>query len=305
MAIINLFGNRETIDIAPKDTIYPEELYENVTDVLYDMREDDCNKGTFGTLGCICGSYGMAGAAMLCASAASVCGAGLVKCIVPDSIYPIMAGNVWEAVYRPLPASSDGTLRYEEIELIKHETESCTALVMGCGLKVTEDTEQIVCQILSSIEKPIILDADGINCISKHMNILKERTFPTILTPHPKEMSRLCGLPTEEIQSDREEIAKRFANEYGCILVLKGSGTVTTDGKRCVTNTSGGGALAKGGTGDVLAGMVGAFVCQGIEPFEAAAAAVYMHGYAADTLLNDVSPIAVTASDIIKLLKIL
>ena len=286
--------------------VLADKIYENVTNTLENKRNGDCNKSTFGTLGCICGSYGMAGAAMLCASSSYVCGAGIVKCIIPDCIYPIMAGQVWEAVYAPFPASSNGTLLFSNFEDIYNQAESCNALVIGCGLKVTDDTEKIVCELLRRYEKPIILDADGINCISKHIDVLKERSNPTILTPHPKEMSRLMGgVAVSDIQGDRENIAKSFAEKYGCIIVLKGSGTVISDGTKTLVNPTGNGALSKGGTGDVLAGMIGAFVCQGIELFDAAAAAVYSHGYAADILSHEVSPITVTARDIISVLKLL
>ncbi len=285
---------------------FADKIYEDVTSKLESMRQGDCNKGTFGTLGCICGSYGMAGAAMLCSSAAYAGGAGIVKCIIPENIYPIMAGQVWEAVYTPLPASDDGTLRYSDIDRILAHANSCTAIVLGCGIKVTEDTEKIVCELLREYKKPVILDADGINCLSKHIDVLKERTAPMILTPHPKEMSRLLGgVSVPDIQKDREKTAKDFAREYGCIIALKGSGTVISDGNKTIVNPTGNGALSKGGTGDVLAGITGAFVCQGIDLFDACAAAVYAHGYAADIICHEVSPVGVTASDIISILKLL
>ena len=295
--------------IVPANELYAffaDKIYEDVTSTLEDKRKGDCNKSTFGTLGLICGSYGMAGAAMLCASAAMTSGAGIVKCIIPDSIYPIMAGQVWEAVFSPFPTSSNGTLRYEDMEDIISHCNNCTALVIGCGRKVTDDTEKIVCELLQRYQKPIILDADGINCISKHIDVLQERSYPTILTPHPKEMSRLMGgVAVSAIQSDRENTAKSFAEKYGCILVLKGVGTVISDGEKTLVNPTGNGALSKGGTGDVLAGIIGAFVCQGIELYDAAAAAVYSHGYAADILSHEVSPTAVTARDIVSVLKLL
>ncbi len=283
-----------------------DKIYEDVTAKLEEMRLGDCNKGTFGTLGCICGSYGMTGAAMLCSSAAYASGAGIVKCIIPDSIYPIMAGQVWEAVYAPLPASDNGTLRYSDMDKILGHADGCASLVVGCGIKVTDDTEKIVCELLQKYEKPVILDADGINCISKHIDVLKERRHPTILTPHPKEMSRLLGgVPLSDIQNTREKTAKDFAKEFGCVLALKGHGTVISDGSKTIVNPTGNGALAKGGTGDVLAGITGAYVCQGIENFDACAAAVYAHGYAADIICHEVSPVGITASDIISILKLL
>ena len=164
MKIVNLFDHVPNPNPIQKqdDTLYPESIYEDVLDYLNDLRESDCNKGTFGTLACICGSCGMAGAAMLCGSAAMTCGSGIVKMILPDSIYPIAASNLWESVFVPMPQSKDGTLRYSDFEKILTEAEKCTAVVIGCGLKVTNDTEKIVCELLTRCTKPIILDADGI-----------------------------------------------------------------------------------------------------------------------------------------------
>lgn len=307
MKIVNLFDHVPNPNPIQKqdDTLYPESIYENVLDYLNDLRESDCNKGTFGTLACICGSYGMAGAAMLCGSAAMTCGSGIVKMVLPNSIYPIAAANLWESVFVPMPESKDGTLRYSDFEKILAEAEKCTAVVIGCGLKVTTDTEKIVCELLTRCTKPIILDADGINCISKHIDVLRQRTHPTILTPHPGEMSRLCKCSTAEIQNNREKIAADFAERYGCILVLKGVGTIVTDGDRLTVNPTGNGCLAKGGSGDVLAGIIGSLVCQGVKYFEAAVTGVYLHGYAANECIDEYSMSCVSARDVIEAIKYL
>ena len=242
---------------------------------------------------------------MLCGSAAMTCGAGLVKMLLPKSIYPIAASNLLEAVFVPLTDSQNGTLCLDDTEKILHEAEISSAVVMGCGLKISPDTEKIVCEIMKNCSKTIVLDADGINCIAKHIDILEKRTYPTILTPHPGEMSRLCGLSISQIQSDREKIASEFASRYGCTLVLKGVGTVITNGKRLTVNPTGNGCLAKGGSGDVLAGIIGSLVCQGIEEFEAAAAGAYLHGYAADECIDEFAISCVNARDIINAIKYL
>lgn len=304
MEIVNLFDNN-SIDDEKDYTLFPESIFENVIDYLNDLRDNDCNKGTFGTLACICGSYGMAGAAMLCGSAAVTCGSGIVKMLLPKSIYPIAASNLWEAVFVPLPDSENGTLRSDDINKIIVEAESSSAVVIGCGLRVTPDTEQIVCEAMKKCSKTIILDADGINCIAKHIDVLEKRTYPTILTPHPGEMSRLCGLSVPEIQANREEIASQFAERFGCTLVLKGVGTVVTNGQKLTVNPTGNGCLAKGGSGDVLAGIIGSLVCQGIDEFEAAAAGVYLHGYAADECIDEFAGSCVNARDIINAIKYL
>lgn len=301
MKILELFSKETETDYE----LEIEDIFDEVMDNICEMRDDDCNKGTFGTLACICGSYGMAGAALLCGSAAVTCGAGIVKMLVPESIYQIAASNLWENVFVPLKQSTDGTIASTEIDQIINIANSSSAVVLGCGIKVTPDTEAVVCAVTEKCTKPIILDADGINCISKHIDVLSKRIYPTILTPHPGEMSRLTGLSVGEIQSNREKIAADFAQEYGCTLVLKGVGTVITNGKRLLKNTSGNGCLAKGGSGDVLAGIIGALVCQCPDIFSACAAGVYLHGFAADHCIEEYSSPCVTARDVINAIKYL
>ncbi len=259
MNILNLFDNRENDEkrkFEPSESSYnklsTEDVFDVVSETLEDMREGDCNKGTFGTLGCICGSYGMAGAAMLCGSAAMTCGSGIVKMIVPQSIYPIAAANLWEAVFVPVPQNQCGMISEKSIDEILDSVKNCSAIAIGCGLGVSEDTEKLVQRILIECNQPVVVDADGINCLSRHIDILKQRHNPTVLTPHPGEMSRLINSTVAEIQSNRKEIARNFAREYNCTLVLKGVKTIVTNGTLLAVNKSGNGCLAKGGSGDVL-----------------------------------------------------
>ncbi len=304
MKVLRLFGNDNFNDDYNCD-LDPENIFYDVIDGINIKRGGDCNKGTFGTLACICGSYGMAGAAMLCGSAAMTCGSGIVKMILPDKIYPIAASNLWESVFVPLSTSEDGTLCYDEIDKISEACEGCSAVVIGCGLKVTEDTEKIVTTLLAECTKPIILDADGINCLSKHIDILTKRTAPTILTPHPGEMSRLNGCTVAQIQSNRQKTAVDFAKKYGCTLVLKGVKTVVTDGEKVSINPTGDGCLAKGGSGDVLAGVIGGLVCQGVDVFKAAVAGTYLHGEAAEECSDEYAMSCVSARDVIHAIKYL
>lgn len=304
MKVLRLFGNDNNKDEYNCD-LDPENIFYDVIDGINEVREGDCNKGTFGTIACICGSYGMAGAAMLCGSAAMTCGTGIVKMIVPDKIYPIAAANLWESVFVPLSTSKDGTLCADEIDKILEACEGCSAVVIGCGLKVTEDTEKIVTALFSECTKPIILDADGINCLSKHIDVLSKRNAPTILTPHPGEMARLNNCTVAQIQSNRQKIAVEFAKTYGCTLVLKGVKTIVTDGERISVNPTGDGSLAKGGSGDVLAGIIGSFVSQGVEIFKAAVAGAYIHGEAAEECSNEYSMSCVSARDVIHAIKYL
>lgn len=279
------------------------ENYEVVIDKLNTMRDNECNKGTFGTLTCVVGSYGMAGAAMLCGSAAVTTGAGLVKMIIPESIYPICAGNLWENVFMPLPQTENGTLRLEDANLISQTASAGSAAVVGCGMKVTDDTTAICDTIIKQCERPLVIDADGLNAISTHIDILKERPAPTILTPHPGEMARLCSCTVSEIQKNRVDAAVQLSEDTGCVVVLKGTGTVITDGKDTFINPTGNGCLAKAGSGDVLAGVIGALCCQGIEPLSAAAAGAYIHGFAGDECIDMISMSCVTGRDVINAIK--
>ncbi len=301
MKIVKIHDNSKKI----KQEIYPEVIFEETIDYLNELRDEDCNKGTFGTLACVCGSYGMAGAAMLCGSAALTCGAGIVKMILPQSIYQIAASNLWECVFVPMKDSGSGTLIFCDFDKILAEAEKSKAVVIGCGLKVTDDTEKIVVGLLEKCTRPIILDADGINCLALHIDVLKQRTARTILTPHLGEMSRLTGMSIAEIQADRIKAASDFSRKYRCTLVLKGEGTVIAEKDKLCVNPTGNGCLAKGGSGDVLAGIIGSLVCQGIDSFKAAAAGVYLHGYAADECIDEYASSCVNARDIIEAIKYL
>ncbi len=292
-------------DFKNDQALKPEVIFDSVIDKLNEMRDGDCNKGTFGTLTCVCGSFGMAGAAMLCGSAAVTAGAGIVKMIVPENIYPICASNLWENVFVPLPASASGTLSADCADRIVSEIDSSSAAVLGCGLKVTDDTRIICEEIIKNTSRPLIIDADGLNCISQHTDILLQRNAPAIITPHPGEMARLCGITAADVQSNRVKLAEDFAKKHSCIVVLKGVNTVISNGSSTIINPTGNGCLAKGGSGDVLAGLIGALVCQGIEPFSAAAAGVYLHGFAADECIDEMSSSCVNARDIIFAVKYL
>ena len=286
-----------TLPTNPHDT---QICFRSVNESLRKKREGDCNKGTFGTLACVCGSYGMAGAAMLCASAAYNVGAGIVKLILPDIIYPIAASQLWECVFEPVRTSSSGTFHGECTDRIITALEKTNAAVLGCGLRVNEDTKRLTDEIIEKYDRPLVIDADALNCIADHTDILRKRKAPTIITPHPGEMARLVSRRTEDVQNSRRETAEDFAREHGCIVVLKGVGTLVTDGKETFVNTSGNGCLAKGGSGDVLAGITGSLLCQGTDPIRAAAAAVYMHGLAADECVEYAESYSVSARDIIR-----
>lgn len=264
-------------------------------------RPADSNKGSFGTVLSVCGSFGMAGAAFLAAKAALRCGAGLVTAALPRSIYPILAGQLPEAVYLPLPETAEGQLAYDARVLLRTRLPKATAVVLGCGLGTGETAAAVVWDVLEQAKCPVVLDADGINCVAAHIDRLKTVRAPLVLTPHPGEMARLLGVSVEQVQKNRVETAERFAGEYGVVLVLKGHKTViAAPGKPCLLNLTGNPGMATGGSGDVLAGMIGSFLAQGLEPADAAMCGVYLHGAAGDRAAARLSQRAMLPTDLLE-----
>ena len=264
-------------------------------------RPDDANKGTMGTLLSICGCYGMAGAAMLEAKAALRTGIGLHKCALPKSIYPIVALKIPESVYLPLDETHDGRLSSDCIDRLLEEAKRCTAVVIGCGLSVCKDTKRIVNSLIEYCEKPMLLDADALNCIADDPEILKKAKADIVITPHPGEFARLIKSTPAEVNADREKLAAEFAVKYGVTMVLKGAGTVIASPQgRVLVNHTGNSGMATGGSGDVLAGIAGTLLAQGAKPFDAAAAAVYLHGLAGDIAAEKLGKISMLPSDMIE-----
>lgn len=263
-------------------------------------RAAESNKGDYGRLLCVCGSEGMAGAAVMSAGAALRCGAGIVEAALPRAIYPVVASRLIEAVYTLLAPAEDGSLPRTEEEKLLAAVSRADACLTGCGLGKSAAALSQVLTVLRNSAVPVVLDADGINLAAEHIDVLKEAKAPLILTPHPGEMGRLLGASAADVQSRRLECARGFAAEHGVILVLKGAGTIVAapDG-RLYRNTTGNPGMARGGSGDVLAGMIGAFLAQGAEPFEAAASAVYLHGLAGDRCAARLSQCGMLPTDLI------
>ncbi len=275
-----------------------ERTDKNIVKKAVAPRPDDAHKGTMGTLLSICGSYGMAGAGILSGTAALRSGLGLLKCALPKSIYPILAARLPESVYLPLEENPDG--RMSALNLPYLLEQKSDAVLLGCGLSVCDDTKAIVEGFIRGCEKPIVLDADALNCISDNSAILKDAKSPVIITPHPMEMARLCGVTAYEINKDREKTAREFAARYGVITVLKGAGTIiaSPDGKARI-NMTGNSGMATGGSGDVLAGICASLLAQGKSPFDCACTSVYLHGLAGDFAAKRLGKISMLPSDII------
>lgn len=263
-------------------------------------RPADSHKGTFGTVTTVCGSYGMAGAVVLSAKAAYRTGAGLVRSVVPKSIYPIVSAALPEAVFVPCGNSED-TVPDIDWRVLYPFLEQSSALLVGCGLSHSDSLTQLIRRIVQLSPVPLVVDADGINALSGRIDMIKECKVPLILTPHPKEMSRLTGLPVEEIENNRVDVAKKFAQRFHCILVLKGCRTLIAEPDGTVTvNFTGNPGMATAGSGDVLSGMIVSLLAQGYSAADAAKKGVYLHGAAGDAARKKRCERAVIASDLIE-----
>lgn len=276
-----------------------ERTDKNIVKKAVFSRPDDANKGTLGSLLSICGCYGMSGAAILAGKAALKCGLGLLKSAVPKSIYPIAAQSIFESVFFPLNETSDGKISSSNIDFLLRQSENVNAVLIGCGLSVCDDTERTVDFFIENCNKPMVLDADALNCISKKPEILLKAKAPVIITPHPGEMARLVNSTSKRVNSNREQTALDFAKKYGVVTVLKGQGTViAAPNGRTMTNMTGNSGMATGGSGDVLAGMTASLLAQGADAFESAAAAVYLHGLSGDIAKEKFGKISMLPTDI-------
>lgn len=266
-------------------------------------RPDDSNKGTLGSLLCICGSYGMAGAAIMAGKAALRCGIGLLKIAVPKSIYPVCATNILESVYYPLEETSNGVISSKNTDFLLEMCEKSSAVLIGCGLSVCDDTKNLVQSVITNCEKPLVIDADALNCICNKPEFLKNLKAPAIITPHPGEMARLLHSTPKAVNSNRENTAIDFAKKFGVVTVLKGAGTIiaSPDGEVYINHTGNSG-MATGGSGDVLSGIIGSLLAQGAAPINAAAAGVFLHGTIGDLAAEKLGKISMLPTDMIDMI---
>lgn len=258
-------------------------------------RDPEGHKGTFGKVLCVCGSVGYTGAPIFAGRGAVRTGSGLVFLAVPESVWPVAAVKSDEAMPFPMP-EAEGRLSLLAEEPIRRRAESCDAVLIGCGLGRGWQTDALVRNLLT-IEKPLVLDADGMNALSGREELLQKRAAPTILTPHEGEFLRLGG----DLSAGREAAAAAFSEKYGVYLVLKGHRTVVAapDGRLAVNGTGNSG-MAKGGSGDVLAGMILSLLGQGCGAFEACCAGVWLHGRAGDLAAADKGERGMTPTDLLE-----
>lgn len=259
-------------------------------------RDPNTHKGDYGKLLLLCGAVGYTGAPMLAARAALRSGAGLVYLGVPKSIYPIVAGALAEPVVFPLP-DEDGKLCPEALPTALARLRECDACLLGCGLGRGESVFRFVSAILREANCPVVVDADGINALQGHIDVLRGAACPRILTPHDGEFRRLGGDPEARV---RRAEAVRFSSENRVTLLLKGHRTLICGDGEYYVNHCGNAGMATGGSGDVLAGILVSLLGQGLPPVRAAAAAAWLHGTAGDLCAREMGEYAMLPTDLIE-----
>ncbi|NQT46303.1 MAG: NAD(P)H-hydrate dehydratase [Candidatus Omnitrophica bacterium] len=279
-------------------------MVKRVLNEVTKRRSPETHKGDYGHVFVLAGSTGMTGAAYLASQAALLSGCGLVTLGIPKSLNAIMEVKLTEVMTKPLKETGEGSLALEAFDEIKCFIDSSVnSIAIGPGLSTNKETALLVEKLITTISKPITLDADGINAFVSRADVLKSAKGEVVVTPHPGEMARISGIDTAEIQRDRKSAALDFARKYEVIVVLKGHKTIVADpGGEIFINETGNPGMASGGCGDVLTGMVASLIGQGLKPYNAAKLAVYMHGLAGDIAMRHKGQISLIASDILEAL---
>jgi hydroxyethylthiazole kinase-like uncharacterized protein yjeF len=268
--------------------------------VLLPERPPDGHKGTFGKVVVVAGSVGYTGAAALASSAALRAGAGLALLGVPSSLNDVMEVKLTEVITRPLPETGSRSLAAAALPGIRSMLAGADALAMGPGLSIDPDTQALVSSVVSEVAVPCVIDADGLNALTPTAVAERSGGAPVVLTPHPGEMGRLTGRSPEEVQSNREGVAREVAKSSAATVLLKGSPTVIADPSgELYLNPTGSSALASGGTGDVLTGVIATFLAQGLRATEAAALGAYVHGLAGELAAESLGEAGVIAGDVL------
>jgi ADP-dependent NAD(P)H-hydrate dehydratase len=264
-------------------------------------RPADSHKGTFGHALLVGGSRGMSGAIALSGMAALRSGAGLVTVATPDACQSVVAG--FEASYMTVPVACDeqGRMAKPAHRKVAELAAKCTSIGVGPGMQLTPETEYLVGRFYLEFAQPMVVDADALNALAAQPDLFSRHAGPRIVTPHPGEFARLCGIEALKPE-EREDRAKDFAIRAKIIVVLKGHQTIVTDGREFYTNHTGNPGMATGGCGDVLTGMITALLGQGLTPFEAAQLGVHTHGLAGDLAADSLGQTSLIASDLVRYL---
>jgi hydroxyethylthiazole kinase-like uncharacterized protein yjeF len=298
-------GKLEIIDIgipeAVVQSVKPKQQLLTAEQIRHRLRprSADTHKGRTGHLLVVAGSVGKTGAAALAAGSAMRCGAGLVTLSIAESLHSIAETLVLEVMTAPLTESRCGVLGDAAVDDIKKLISGKACLAIGPGIGQAPETRRLIQKIITQIEIPVVIDADGLNNLTGQTQLLKSLKAPAVLTPHPGEMARLIDATPAEVQHNRLKCARDFATNFKVHVVLKGAATVIAhpDGKAYI-NPTGNSGMASGGMGDVLTGVLAGFITQGFSPEEAAHAAVYLHGAAADTLAKTIGPFGYLAGEV-------
>jgi ADP-dependent NAD(P)H-hydrate dehydratase len=262
----------------------------------------DANKGSFGRVLVVAGSRGMSGAAVLCGGGALRGGAGLVQVATTAEVLSIVAAANPCYMTLPLPHDAQGRFAPQAAAEVDGHVRHSSVVVAGPGLGQGPGVKVVVAALLAQNATPLVLDADALNSLAADLAPLQKHTRTPILTPHPGEFARLLGCDVPTVQERRTELAVRFAVEHNVVLVLKGQGTIVTDGRRVYVNTTGNPGMATGGSGDVLGGVIAALAAQGLEAFTAAQLGVYLHGLAGDLARDALGETSLIASDLLDFL---
>jgi hydroxyethylthiazole kinase-like uncharacterized protein yjeF len=263
-------------------------------------RPKDAHKGTFGTVVVLAGSLGLTGAAYLSSTAAARAGAGLVRLLVADTIYPILAAKCTEVMATPVPEVAPGAVGHAAYDSVLRQLEAAEAGVIGPGLGRDRSTWRLAVDLAVHAKCPLVIDADGLNALADSTRSRGKLGPGRVLTPHPGEMARLTGKTAEQINADRNAAARKAAKDWGAVVVLKGARTVVAhpDG-RLSEDPHEVPALASGGTGDVLSGVIGGLIAQGLDPFAAAVTGVYVHASAGRRISERLGDSGLLASDLL------
>ncbi len=263
-------------------------------------RNPDTHKGNYGHVLVLGGSPGMTGAVCLTARAALRIGAGLVTAAVPHSLHDIIEIKLTEAMSIALEETKEKTLSLKAFEEVEKYSKKTNVFVLGNGATRNSSTRDLLMKIMGGIWQPMVIDADGLNALEDSLGVLtRKRITKLILTPHEGEFARIIKKSVPEIKQARKDLAKEFALRYNLILVLKGHRTVITDGELLLENTTGNPGMATAGSGDVLAGIIGGLLAQGVSPFSAAQLGVAVHGTAGDIAMQAKTQLGMIASDLI------
>lgn len=288
------------------DSVITELITSDWAKATLPERSLNTNKGSFGRVLVVAGSINYIGAAYLACNGALRVGAGLVTLATTTSLQPILASKLTEVTYLPLPESQRGIISAEAAELVTRQLGQYDVLLLGCGLGQSQSAKEFVSSLLFGKDVPsLVLDADALNILANIPDWWQQLPDDAILTPHPGEMARLCGLSIEEVQADRSGVARRFAAEWHKTIVLKGAYTVIADPDGfCRISPFANPGLASAGTGDVLAGAIAGLLAQGLSLFNAASISVYLHGEAGEMIRNMLGDAGMMATDLLPVLPV-